>query len=270
MDIGLLTLSWRSMGKKGAIQGLEITRLAMVADTYCLGGFVALRHGFVKQRYPSFMPGSDETVDCASKLSPHPKGIGNFLRSRGYATSVHRPAIHKQDTEIILILSLQRNMARFSSECSFEVSMERLGRVRDICAAEDGVNGLCTEHDDSVRSHFVGEVSGETELLEYGGSLVVVGRKGMMWVGKGVGEWGFGWGWGKLRVYGVMGVGGVGRGLEEGAYLVLSLSTRGRLLGIIFELIRQNKNETKGLKSSFKNSTSWWRIIEDLVKDIKL
>ncbi|GKE27177.1 hypothetical protein Tco_1442561 [Tanacetum coccineum] len=43
-----------------------------------------------------------------------------------------------------------------------------------------------------------------------------------------------------------------------------------RVLGIIFELIRQNKNETKGLKSSFKNSTSWWRIIEDLVKDIKL
>ncbi|GKE53986.1 hypothetical protein Tco_1489142 [Tanacetum coccineum] len=41
------------------------------------------------------------------------------------------------------------------------------------------------------------------------------------------------------------------------------------MLGIIFELIRQNKNETKGLKSSFKNSTSWWRIIEDLVKDIK-
>ncbi|GJV85258.1 hypothetical protein Tco_1525156 [Tanacetum coccineum] len=41
------------------------------------------------------------------------------------------------------------------------------------------------------------------------------------------------------------------------------------LLGIIFELIRQNKNETKGLKSLFKNSTSWWRIIEDLVKDIK-
>ncbi|GKC47939.1 hypothetical protein Tco_1065661 [Tanacetum coccineum] len=41
------------------------------------------------------------------------------------------------------------------------------------------------------------------------------------------------------------------------------------VLGIIFELIRQNKNETKGLKSSFKNSTSWWRIIEDLVKDIK-
>ncbi|GJS58275.1 ribonuclease H-like domain-containing protein [Tanacetum coccineum] len=44
---------------------------------------------------------------------------------------------------------------------------------------------------------------------------------------------------------------------EVRAYLVLSLSTRGRLLGIIFELIRQNKNETKGLKSSFKKSTSW-------------
>nr|GEX92161.1 hypothetical protein [Tanacetum cinerariifolium] len=32
------------------------------------------------------------------------------------------------------------------------------------------------------------------------------------------------------------------------AYLVLSLSTRGRLLGIIFELIRQNKKETRRTK----------------------
>ncbi|GKB11828.1 transmembrane and coiled-coil domain-containing protein 4-like protein isoform X2 [Tanacetum coccineum] len=32
---------------------------------------------------------------------------------------------------------------------------------------------------------------------------------------------------------------------EVRAYLVLSLSTRGRLLGIIFELIRQNTNETR-------------------------
>nr|GEW20771.1 hypothetical protein [Tanacetum cinerariifolium] len=37
----------------------------------------------------------------------------------------------------------------------------------------------------------------------------------------------------------------------------------------ILDLMRQNKykNETKGLKSSLRNSTSWWRIIEDLVKD---
>nr|GFB47395.1 hypothetical protein [Tanacetum cinerariifolium] len=40
------------------------------------------------------------------------------------------------------------------------------------------------------------------------------------------------------------------------------------LVGIL-DLMRQNKykNETKRLKSSLRNSTSWWRIIEDLVKD---
>ena len=36
---------------------------------------------------------------------------------------------------------------------------------------------------------------------------------------------------------------------EVRAYMVLSLSTRGRLLGIIFELIRQNNMKDEGLKS---------------------
>nr|GEU54648.1 putative Gag-Pol polyprotein [Tanacetum cinerariifolium] len=42
---------------------------------------------------------------------------------------------------------------------------------------------------------------------------------------------------------------------EVRAYLVLSLSTRERLLGIIFELIRQNKNETKKKQEGNKKET---------------
>ncbi|GKC10590.1 hypothetical protein Tco_1007372 [Tanacetum coccineum] len=53
---------------------------------------------------------------------------------------------------------------------------------------------------------------------------------------------------------------------EALAYLVLSLSTRGRLLGIIFELIRQNKNETKGLKCK-RRILQKMEDFEDLLKE---
>ncbi|GJT14041.1 hypothetical protein Tco_0861083 [Tanacetum coccineum] len=36
-----------------------------------------------------------------------------------------------------------------------------------------------------------------------------------------------------------------------------------------FDETKEQKNETKGSESLLKNSTSWWRIIEDLVKDVK-
>ncbi|GJX96557.1 RNA-directed DNA polymerase, eukaryota [Tanacetum coccineum] len=36
-----------------------------------------------------------------------------------------------------------------------------------------------------------------------------------------------------------------------------------------FDETKETTNETKGSKSSLNNSTSWWRIMEDLVKDIK-